>query len=338
MKISQKIWAIILKEYNVYAYIKKDKMKDFLNDFELLEFYQEKKQYTSSEFLAITNKLSNINLLENKKINDNFFKYIKSQHIDTKTEIYNIITTKDKEYTNIFLDQFIKNKPNIDDLYYFKKYLPKHQLKDLLNNFLKLHLEKYHGEQFWDNFLYKKSINKLLTLLDYSNFNCEELIEWQKIKFKDTLKQDKFNSLMNIKNNNSLLSEKEKYLYTLEITIDEISLYEKTYKKNALLTKILNKKLLNMFITNLNMDKIDSKNNHTLLFITQDKDNYLKNKEIYFILKKEINNIIDFILININKTQNLDTEINNYINTILFKYNLDNDLKDKKYNKSKNKI
>ena len=47
MKISQKIWAIILKEYNVYAYNKKDKMKDFLNDFELLEFYQEKKQYTS---------------------------------------------------------------------------------------------------------------------------------------------------------------------------------------------------------------------------------------------------------------------------------------------------
>ena len=57
MKISHKIWAIILKEYNVYAYIKEDKMKNFLNDFELLEFYQEKKQYTSSEFLHITNKL-----------------------------------------------------------------------------------------------------------------------------------------------------------------------------------------------------------------------------------------------------------------------------------------
>lgn len=234
MKIPKELWFQIIdfvnekeNENNHKNYVIK-----FLNELKINDFDSYLgDQITYDIILDMSINLENINSEKNELIKDSFFKYYKDINFDEKKRIFRNVDNNifNKEFKSYFIKNMIKY-PDVECLFYFKKYLSPEILQDGLKNLFNQTkfncIKNQNYNDYWENNLESKNIKKLLDLLDIANLTKEDLTKFNKIGFINDYNQLRFDKLLKSEklNNKNFIETKEETMYSIEINMNKLVL------------------------------------------------------------------------------------------------------------------
>lgn len=295
MRIDKFLWSRILFHYK--DLIDEGEISKPINHIikiaKLKEYGHLEKEYPYSDIVwELSEKLSEINLIDNKELEKEFFSQWKGltqeekQYKFAKNE-YKIFT---KEFQSYFVKKIIEN-PSFEDLWFFKKNISQENLKVGLNNFFNncvfnnLKNQSDGKIDYWENvdknkkerFNHKDRVN-LIDLLELANLKEEELNKFNPIGFLNDVLQAKFNKLLNKEVSEKFLEINEQEVYLIKVNINAINLLNENYDLNTKKVNKINEKIYELFSETIKLEKINKlHSNHTyeeIKFLAYDKEEY----------------------------------------------------------------
>ena len=312
MKVSKNMWLTVLlgikerevassrTEYAIRRLIDLTNI-DIPNDITGLEF-------TDTPKLALlANRLVDINLEDNQKLKDLFFKIWKNTTPSLKANFFNGRVecgddkqVMDAELKNYYLENMLKN-PTIPELFRFRKSLPQESVK---KGVLNIHAQQeFHmlyktglirnKEDNWDRHLNSSDCKKLIDLIEIANLSKEEFEPLMVIGFNNKINQERFDNLSGKRTPGELIDIVEKTAYVLEIKLSKLAILENEKKKDAKIIEYAYQYMTEIVKCAANKNLKDIKTyldeESLMTFTTYDKEDYEQAKENVANAKKWIN-------------------------------------------------
>lgn len=347
MKILSVMWSAVLfnlqpeQEYKTSAEI-----YEITKEAQLYKYEYLTKEHPYSDIIwDVANDLKEINLEENPKLRDVFFKYWKKVEYSSKLRIFKNVDMPEGEKFNAQIkDYYIKNfinYPTIMELFKFRTSISQEDLKQSLHNLIKNinfnDLKNQIKKDYWENHISGKEADKLLDLLELSGMKGEELKEFNTVGFLNETRQAKFDKINEQESNLPLIKNESTQVYLLTTKINAIILLKEEKKLGTVMINCASQYMIALMtnaIGNKNIQVITT--NNPLKFIIEDKEIYenavirsnsvtkwLENNQSLLIEKvKDFNKQ--------NKTfADLEEETKELAEKIILKANLENKLTDK---------
>ena len=353
MKINKKLWFEILSFFkndfglskNIFEFVKISKLEYF-------NFLESENPYDDN-LRDFAEKLSQLDLEDNSRLKELLFKKFNEIPYLDKTDFF-----KGENHNladiNLFKKYFIKNilnYPSIHEMYRFRKNLNietiQNGLQTIFNN---THFYKSNQikQDYWDNHLKSKDIDKLLILVEMAKFKIDDVKNWNKIGIFNDVKQAKLDILLSNLKRIPLITSKEFNAFIVNVSFSTTAILE--YDKQ-LGVKIINNFQMyvrSLFDNSLGLGTIHNEKEEYQVknwnYITYDKESFNSSIKKRDIIISWLDNNVNFLIELIKKDNDKKNanEINNEMkklsDKILFKNSLETNLTENNSLKLKSKL
>ena len=273
MKIDSHIWFETLCQFklekgssqNIFEFVKASNLKEF-------DFLEIETPY-SDTLRDFSEKLAEIDLENNSQLKKLFFNGFNTLPYEDKSALFKNDDLIDINVVKKYFIKNILNYPTIHELYRFRKNLDEATIQEGLQTIFKntpfytLNNNKQNKEDYWDNHLSGKDINKLLTLVEMANFKKESAEDWNKIGILNTFKQVKLDFFINKAKDKEFITTTDTSAFIIYVSMNLTTLIEKD--KNISVIHVNNTELYMKYLFNnaigLDNIKLPNKEKHNEL-------------------------------------------------------------------------